>query len=352
MSHNMKLLILTQVIDKKDSSMGFFQKWVELLAQRFENIDVVCLKEGEHSLPSNVRVHSLGKESAVGAVFLKRMHYVLHFYRLAWSLRKDYDAVFVHMNQEYILLGGILWRLLGKKIFMWRNHYDGSVLTDISAFFCEKVFCTSRFSYTARYKKTVLMPVGGDDGSAHLDESIVRVPKSILFLGRLDASKRPDMLIDALGILAKQGLIFTATFVGGPSKTDSEYPAQLRAQAEKLGIADRVVFVGAVPNTETYRYYRSADIFVNCSRSGMFDKTIFKAVACGCLVLATSLDFGDLAGKEFNFDENAESLAKKLIEFLSVAPAEHERLTGMLRVSIKNHGLPILAQRIQEEIEE
>lgn len=348
----MRLLILTQIIDKKDSSLGFFHKWVELLAQRFENIEVICLKEGEHSLPSNVNVYSLGKETSLGFTFLKRLRYSFRFYRYVWSLRNNYDAVFVHMNQEYILLGGILWRALGKKIFMWRNHYDGSVLTDVASFFCEKVFCTSRFSYTARYKKTVLMPVGVDETSAHMDEIITRVPRSVLFLGRLDPSKRPDMLIDALGIIAKQGITFTATFVGGPSKIDSEYPAQLRAQTEKLGIADRINFVGPVPNTETYLYYRSHDIFVNCSRSGMFDKTIFKAVACGCLVLATSLDFGDLAGKEFIFEENAESLEKKLSEFLGTSSQEHDRLTDVLKASIKRHGLPILVQRIQEEIED
>lgn len=348
----MRILICTQVMDKKDSALGFFQKWVSSLAPHFEHIEVICLKDGEHSLPPNVRVHSLGKESSEGSRFIKRLRYATRFYRIIWQERKNYDAVFVHMNQEYILLGGIFWKLYVKKIFMWRNHYDGSILTDIAVAFCEKVFCTSKFSYTARFKKTVLMPVGVDEGSAHLDEQIPRTPRSILFLGRLDISKRPDVLIDALGILAKQGVSFTAAFVGGPSKNDSEYPKKLTTQVEKLGIVDRVTFVGAVPNTETYRYYRSSDIFVNCSKSGMFDKTIFKAVACGCLVLATSRDFADLAGEEFVFGDNdAKGLAKKLEGFLATPPKEHARLSGILTECIKNHSLPVLVSRLVEEIE-
>lgn len=347
----MRILICTQVMDKKDSALGFFQKWVVSLAPYYEGVEVICLKEGEHSLPPNVRVHSLGKEASTGLRFIKRLRYTVNFYSLVWNLRKDYDIVFVHMNQEYILLGGFLWKILGKKIFMWRNHYAGSFITDITAIFCEKIFCTSKFSYTARYKKTVFMPVGVDEESAHLDESIARVPRSILFLGRLDVSKRPDLLIDALGILVKQGVTFTATFVGGPSKDDAEYPEQLRTQVQNLGIADRVIFVGAVPNTDTYRYYRSHDIFVNCSKSGMFDKTIFKAIACGCLVLATSRDFADLVGSEFIFGDNdAEGLAKKLSEFLSISSEEHTRLTGVLSNCIKSHSLLFLTNRLVEEI--
>lgn len=347
----MRILICTQVMDKKDSALGFFQKWVSSLASHFEQVEVICLKEGEHSLPSNTRVHSLGKENAVGAHFINRLRYVVRFYSYVWKLRKEYDIVFVHMNQEYVLLGGLFWKLLGKKIYMWRNHYKGDVFTDIAAMFCDKIFCTSKFSYTARYKKTVFMPVGVDVDSVHMDEQIARTPRSILFLGRLDPSKNPDLLIDALSILAQRRVGFSAIFVGGPSKTDSEYPAQLRAQVEKLGITNQVRFIGAVPNTETYRYYRSSDIFVNCSKSGMFDKTIFKAVACGCLVLATSRDFADLAGNEFIFQENdADGLAKKLNKFLDVTPAERSKLSGTLSDCIKNHSLPVLVDRLVREI--
>lgn len=347
----MRILICTQVMDKNDSALGFFQKWVASFAPHYEGVEVICLKEGEHSLPSNVRVHSLGKESSLGSPFTKRLHYAVRFYSLVWSLRKDYDIVFVHMNQEYVLLGGFLWKILGKKIFMWRNHYAGSFITDMAATFCEKVFCTSKFSYTAKYKKAVFMPVGVDEDSAHLDEQIERIPNSILFLGRLDISKNPHILIDALGILKEKGVQFVASFVGGPSKEDAKYPEELRAQVARLSLENLVTFVGAVPNTETYRYYRSHEIFVNCSKSGMFDKTIFKAVACGCLVLATSRDFKILAGEEFSFPENdADVLAKKLTEFLTLSEEKHNTLVSTLGNAIKSHSLPVLVQCLKKEM--
>lgn len=347
----MKLLVCTQIMDKEDSTLGFFQKWASLLGGQFDVVNVVCLKEGKHTLPDNVQVHSLGKESARGGGLIQRLRYAFRFYSLVWKLRHEYDAVFVHMNQEYVLLGGILWKVLGKKIFMWRNHYDGSILTDIAALFCTKVFCTSKFSYTAKYKKTVLMPVGVDQESAHIDEVIERKPNSILFLGRLDISKKPHILIDALGILSRKGIQFTATFVGGPSKDDAQYPEGLRAQVERLGLGGCTLFTGAVPNTETYRYYRSHEIFVNCSRSGMLDKTMFKAVACGCLVLVTSKDFADMAGQEFSFaDDDREGLAQKIEEFLALNTSSRTHMTEKLNAAIKQHALPVLVERLKKEI--
>ncbi|MCK5021973.1 MAG: glycosyltransferase [Candidatus Pacebacteria bacterium] len=347
----MKLLILTQTIDKTDSQLGFFHGWVLSFAKRFEQIDIICLKKGIYDFPSNVNVYSLGKENIQGNWFTKKILYVIRFYKLIWNLRRSYESVFVHMNQEYILLGGLFWRIFRKNMYMWRNHYDGSILTNIASFFCKKVFCTSRFSYTARFKKTVLMPVGVDESSCRLDESIEKIPNSILSLGRLDISKRLHILIEALGVLESQGIEFVATFVGGPSKTDSSYSERLTKRVEELGISDKVNFVGAFPNTETFRYYRSHSIFVNCSKSGMFDKTIFESVVCGCLTLVTSQDFKDLVGEEFIFPEDDFiTLSKKLKQFLTSSLEERSRLALDLNKCIKNNNLESLTKSLGEEI--
>src|ERR1041385_8548279 len=120
----MRLLVTTQAVDLNDPVLGFFHRWIEELAKHYEHVHVICLKEGEQRLPSNVSVHSLGKEQG-----RSRVKYLVLFYRYIWTLRNEYDAVFVHMNQEYVLLGWKLWFLLGKRIVLWRNHKKGSFLT-------------------------------------------------------------------------------------------------------------------------------------------------------------------------------------------------------------------------------
>lgn len=304
----MKLLVVTQAVDTEDPVLGFFVRWIEEFAKRVEQVEVICLKEGKYDLPSNVRVHSLGKER--GRPLFGSIAYAFRFLRLAWRLYRDYDTVFVHMNQEYILLGGWLWKLLSKRIFLWRNHYEGSWKTGLAVAFCNTVFCTSRHSYTARYKKTVLMPVGVDTGRFHPDARVARTPRSVLFLGRMAASKRPEMLVGALAELAERGEDFQATFVGSPLPRDASYYEGLKAQADLL-LDERVTFLPGVPNGETPAFFRSHEVFVNCSPSGMLDKTLFEAAACSCRVLASSEDWRALAGEASYFNSST-PLAERL----------------------------------------
>jgi hypothetical protein len=131
----MRLLVITQKINNTDPVLGFFHQWIAEFAKRAESIIAICLEKGTCALPANVRVRSLGKE-----VRPSRLLYLVHFFTYLWQERKNYDAVLVHMNQEYVLLGALPWRLLGKKIYMWRNHHSGSVFTQIAGYLCNKVF--------------------------------------------------------------------------------------------------------------------------------------------------------------------------------------------------------------------
>ncbi len=312
----MKLLIVTQAVDTEDPVLGFFVGWIQEFAKHVERIEVICLKEGKHDLPANVRVHSLGKEHPPR--YARRLRYATRFKRLAWRLRHDYDAVFVHMNQEYVLIAGPLWKLLGKPVYLWRNHYAGSWLTDIAVAFCAKAFCTSKYSYTAKYKKTVLMPVGVDTERFKPDMRVAHKPHSILFLSRMSPVKRPEMLLDALAELMRDGIAFEATFVGSPLPQDETYYEGLKEKVRSLSLADRVAFLPGIPNDQTPDLYRAHEIFVNTTASGSFDKTIFEAAACGCYVLAASKDFAEIAGQESYFS-SSEELVERLMTTLTTS---------------------------------
>lgn len=330
----MKLLVVTQTVDTEDPILGFFVRWIEEFAKRAESIEVICLKEGAHALPMNVRVHSLGKEKGAS-----RAAYIFNFYRYIWRLRRRYDAVFVHMNEEYILLGGEFWRLSGKPVYLWRNHYAGTWRTGLAVFFCTKMFCTSRYSYTARYKKTILMPVGVDTERFRPDDRIRRMPRSILFLARMSPSKRPEILVDALAELARQNADFSATFVGSPLSQDAAYYEGLKEKVRTAKLADRVTFLPAIPNSRTPDLYRAHQIFVNTSPSGMLDKTIFEAAASGCSVLAASKDFAAAAGYGAYVDS-----ARALAERLAVLLAEPD--TRPPAVLVEQNSLSVLAEKL------
>lgn len=339
----MRLLVVTQVVDRNDSFLGFFHRWLEELATHYEYIHVICLKEGEYALPENVTVHSLGKESGES-----RWKYLTNFFRYVWQLRHAYDAVFVHMNQEYVLLAGWLWKLMGKRIYLWRNHYAGGFLTDVAALFATKVFCTSKHSYTAKYRKTVVMPVGID--TIRFKPYGERVPHSILSLGRIAPSKNIEVILQALKVLKDQGAEFTASIYGDSLPQDRSYHDRLRAYVADQGLENYVNFFSGVPNTEAPRIFAAHQIFVNASASGMFDKTIFEAGACGALALASSADYAETADPRLVFKEkDAHDLAQKLAVILSLDAPTLSALQRSSEQNITAHSLPALGTQLIAE---
>lgn len=343
----MRLLILTQKVDKNDDILGFFHAWVREFSKHCEGITVICLGKGEYDLPKNIKVLSLGKENGAS-----RMRYIGRFYRYIWRERKNYDTVFVHMNQEYVLLGGLFWRIFGKKVSMWRNDKHGDIFTRIAIRFSNIVFCTSPFSYTAKFKKTKIMPVGVDTELFRKDPSVSRIKNSILCVGRISPVKNVDVLIEALLLLDKESYNFIATIVGDALPKDVEYLESVKTKAEPLLNSKKIQFLGSMPNDKTPEIYRRHEIYVNLTESESFDKTILEAMASGCLVLASNVSLKDTLGTELLFQErNAEDLAEKLKTTFSLSEEKKAEYGKNFREYAVEHNLRYLAEQLFEVLQ-
>jgi glycosyltransferase involved in cell wall biosynthesis len=342
----MKLLIVTQKVDREDPILGFFHNWIKKLSEKFEKVSVVCLEKGKFDLPKNVKVYSLGKEHGKS-----RVKYIKNFFNLILGLNKEYDAVFVHMNQEYILLGGFIWKILRKKVYFWRNHQYGNLFTRIAVWFSDKVFCTSKFAFVAGYKRTSLMPVGIDTDNFQF--SIFNFQKrknKILFLGRISPIKRPDLLIKALNILKNGGVDFVASFYGDPSPKDKDYYNSLKTRVKELGLDNKINFYSAVPNYETPKIYNEHGIFVNLTPSGSFDKTILEAAACGCIPIISNESLrGEIDDLLIIDNPTPENIADRIEMWLKKENTKY--LTDKLRSYIlEKHSLNALIDKLYEEI--
>lgn len=289
----MKLLILTQKVNKVDPILGFFHRWIEEFAKHYEKVTVICLEEGEHDLPENVKVLSLGKERGN-----TRWDRICWFYQHIWDERGNYDAVFVHMNQEYILLGGLSWKIFGKRIYLWRNHAEGSILTKLAVRLSNKVFYTSPSSYTAKFPNAVQMPVGIDTGFFKPNSSVKKVPNSVLFLGRIGPVKKVVEFVDKLGDLEREGGPFSATIAGEALEKDKAYEQKVIERVATYDIEDKVKFLGPVSREKALKLYQSHQSYVNMTSMGSFDKTIFEAAACGTNVLVENEDLKKLEGMD------------------------------------------------------
>lgn len=339
-------------MDTQDPAMSFFHSWVEHFAPAYEKVTVFCLYKGTISLPGNVSVFSLGKERYRNLA-LRRLLYLSRLLYFALKQRNEYDVVFVHMNQEYVLACGWLWKLLGKPVCLWYNHYSGSPVTTVAAHLCNKIFYTSRFAYTARYPHAIQMPVGVDIKKFSPSRSATRKPHTILFLGRLAPSKKLDVFISACIQILREGYDCLGSVYGPAiSGDDKKYLERCKQKVLEEGVSDKIIFHDGVPADETPVIYASHDIFINCSQSGMYDKTLFEAAASGCIVLAASEDFRLLAGDEHYFDiQRPEQLSKETIAFLTESD-EYIRHTREKMLSIaQSHSLDALRDAMYSQLQ-
>lgn len=121
---------------------------------------------------------------------------------------------------------------------------------------------------------------GADSGARSSDASFAAqlglapgVPV-VLTVGRLAAEKN---LPETLRLLCRFTDVPWQWLVVG----DGPVAGELRGLATRLGVADRVHMVGAVPVDEVARYYRLGDVFVTSSRSETQGLTCLEALASG-----------------------------------------------------------------------
>ncbi len=288
----MKLLIITQTIDSEDSALGFFHRWVEEFARQAERVEVVCLYEGSHDLPSNVRVHSLGKESGRAG----RLQYILAFYKHIIRLRRSYDAVFVHMNPEYVLLGSFLWRILGKPITLWYTHGTVAPKLRIAVRLADRVFTASERSMRIETSKRVVIGHGIDIGRFSPNGAqMQRERRGVITIGRISRVKRLDLSIEAMAALYSRGIDTSFTIVGAPiTKEDRAYERELRELAQEKGVAAQAKFLGPMRHDRIPEILSGAAVFLHTSETGSVDKVVIEALAMDVPVVTTSGIFKDI----------------------------------------------------------
>ena len=93
---------------------------------------------------------------------------------------------------------------------------------------------------------------------AALKQQLGLAGKTVLgFVGSFYAYEGLDLLLDAFpALLGRHADLLILLVGGGPQD------ANLKARAERLGIADKVVFTGRVPHSEVSRYYDLIDLLV------------------------------------------------------------------------------------------
>lgn len=112
-------------------------------------------------------------------------------------------------------------------------------------------------------------------------------PLNLLFAGRLQPLKAPDVAIKTLAHLQRKAHL---TLVGGPSGKHGMTPEDLMALAAELGVADQVTCLPAMDRPELAEMFRKADVVLVPSHTESFGLVALEAQACATPVVASDVD--------------------------------------------------------------
>jgi glycosyltransferase involved in cell wall biosynthesis len=124
----------------------------------------------------------------------------------------------------------------------------------------------------------------GDRSEARSRLGVRQNGRMVLWVGRMVPVKGLDVLMSAWGRLGPPASDWQLFLVG-----DGPMRASLRLQTARLGIENRVVFVGGRPHAELADWYRAADLVALPSLSEGVPNVLLEALACGTPFVASDV---------------------------------------------------------------
>lgn len=348
----MRLLIITQVVDSTHPILGFFHRWLEEFAQHCKGVIVICLYEGTHNLPKNVRVLSLGKESGVS-----RLKYLKRFFSYIWNERKNYDAVFVHMNQVYVLLGGLFWRLLGKRVALWYAHGSVPFSLLLSIPIVHTVFTSTKYGFRVATRKRRIVGQGIDLSEFSYHKHNGADTFRLITVGRISPVKHLEILIDAVALMHSREAPCIFTIVGDADGAFARaYKYKLIEQVRGRDLESAVTWKGSQPHNIIAPLVGSHDVFLHASRTGSLDKTVLEALAVGTLPVTCDATLAhelpdDLKTVCVVSGHDVKSYVRALMNIRALSDTESSRLRTKGREYVaQNHSIDRLVPRIMSSL--
>lgn len=161
------------------------------------------------------------------------------------------------------------------------------------------------------------------DGQEFRKEILLTSQPFILFVGRLNSIKGPDLLLDAFVRIAPDFPGVHLVFAG----LDEGLGGILKQEVKSVGLSDRVNFCGFIGGSLKVSAYKAASLLVVPSRSEAMSIVAVEAGICGTPVLMTDqCGLDELA--EVNRGLIVPATVDGLADGLKFALENHERLAG------------------------
>jgi D-inositol-3-phosphate glycosyltransferase len=158
---------------------------------------------------------------------------------------------------------------------------------------------------------------------------------TLLFVGRIQPLKAPDLLLRAAHLLRNDHPDLQVVVVGGPSGSGLAEPHWLENLAGELGLGPTLRIVGPAQRQLVAQYYRAADLTVVPSYTESFGLVALESQACGTPVVAAAVGGLTTAVADGRsgvlVDGHDPQVWAKVLGNLLASPAELHRLAGDAR---------------------
>lgn len=146
----------------------------------------------------------------------------------------------------------------------------------------------------------------------------------LVSVGRLARQKGMDILVRAVASAAARGLDVSCTVVGGEYHSEPGELSMLRELAARLGVAERLSFIGHRSTSAIVETLRASTVYVQPTRYESQGLAILEAMSVGLPVIATRLPalseyFSDGINGLLIDSESPEAVVRAL-EFLAAHP--------------------------------
>ena len=161
---------------------------------------------------------------------------------------------------------------------------------------------------------------------------------TVAFVGRLAEEKHIDVLIDAIAKTPRD-LNLRLVVVGG-----GEVKSALKAQSEKLGIAERVKFTGLISDEDLREVYLKAELFVMPGTAELQSLVTLEAMSASTpVVLANAMALPHLVEDGVNgylFRPNdSDDLAEKITTIMRLSAEDRAAMGAASHAMVARHGL-------------
>ena len=331
----MKVLFITQVVDRRHENLGAIHGWIAALAREVEHVHVIALGTGDTDLPPNASLYSLGKDQDNGKL---RQMQIFQSTVARLVLRRQVDVFFPHMVPLYAMLVAPYRLLFSIPSVMWYAHNTADLKLKLANLCVDRFVTVSKDSFPLGLARC---DVVGHGIETDVFAPAIRRPDGktrFLSLGRICARKDQDTLVSAADILVNRLGRRDVEFViaGGPLVAeDHAYLKRLRTRVRESDLDGTVSFPGSIPHSEAVHRVQACDFFVNMHAEGGLGKAVLEAMSCGKPAFVSTPTYYDrfpAYGQRFLFaPQNYEELAQKMAAALEMPAEEREGVSRDLR---------------------